>query len=103
APIGNPGPSAPAAVSYNSDLTALANSIVDEKTARAAIPKVSDFESKISLPADKAALAFTEAKASMIAIGAEKGCRMMRLVRREQLNSELKGDLDDALKECGSP
>lgn len=91
------------AVSYANDLDALANSVNDESSAKGALTKVADYESKVSLPADKAALSFVEAKATMIAVGAEKGCRMMRIVRRNELNKSMKSDLDEALKECGSP
>ncbi len=112
-PASNPNVAAPSsvssappssvAVSYGSDLDALSSSITDDVSARAALSRLSDFESKVSLPADKATMAFVEAKATMIAVGATKGCRMMKVVRREQLNSSMKSDLDDALKECGSP
>ena len=96
-------PSSTVAVSYASDLDALANTISDENSARAALRRLPDFESKVSLPRDKATVAFIEANATMIAVGAEKGCRMMRVVRRESLNAAMKSDLDDALKACGSP
>lgn len=90
-------------VSYASDLLALANSINDENSARAAMPKVEDYQSKVSLPADKAALAFAEAKANILAVGAAKGCRMMRLINRNLLSGEMKSDYDETLQACGSP
>lgn len=100
---GSTVPSPPVAVSYASDIDALGNSVQSEASARAALKKIPDFESKIALPTDKAALAFVEGKATIFTVGAEKGCRMLRIVRRELLNASMKSDLDDALKECGSP
>ena len=94
-------PSSSAAVSYASDLDALANTIGDEKSAQAALRRLPEFESKVSLPQDKAAVSFIEASATMVAVGAEKGCRMMKIVRRDQLNAAMKLDLDEALKACG--
>ena len=95
------GPSSAVAVSYGADLDALANSITDENSARAALRRLPDFESKVSLPQDKAALAFVEANATMWTVGAEKACRMMKNIRRDQLNAAKKSDLDEALKACG--
>ena len=88
-------------MSYGADLDALANSITDENSARAALRRLPDFESKVSLPQDKAALAFVEANATMWTVGAEKACRMMKNIRRDQLNAAKKSDLDEALKACG--
>ena len=95
------GPATSAAVSYASDLDALANTIGDEKSAQAALRRLPEFESKVSLPQDRAAVSFIEASATMVAVGAEKGCRMMKIVRRDQLNAAMKSDLDEALKACG--
>ena len=105
-PVATPGgtPStANVAVSYGRDLDALANSVNDETSAKGALTKVADYEAKVSLPADKAALSFVEAKATMIAVGAEKGCRMMRVIRRKELNETMKSEVDEALQACGSP
>lgn len=96
-----PPATSPVAVSYASDLDALANTIGDEKSAQAALRRLPEFESKVSLPQDKATVSFIEANATMIAVGAEKGCRMMKIVRRDQLNAAMKSDLDEALKACG--
>ncbi|MDB4892413.1 MAG: hypothetical protein JWL61_4268, partial [Gemmatimonadetes bacterium] len=68
--IATPGgtPSSPTmAVSYATDLDALANTVNDESSAKGALTKVADYEGKVSTSADKAALAFIEAKATMIA------------------------------------
>ncbi|MEO5813690.1 MAG: serine/threonine-protein kinase [Gemmatimonadaceae bacterium] len=90
-------------VSYMTGLDALASSINDESSARSALAKIEDLEAKITLPADKAALAFVEAKANMLAVGAEKGCRMMRLINRERLSGTMKSDLNEAIQSCASP
>ena len=87
------------AVSYASDLEALDASLRQEN-AQPVLDKLGDLETKVTLPADKAALALIEAKASMFAIGATKGCRMMKVVRRNDLPASMKSDLDDGLKAC---
>jgi hypothetical protein len=97
-----PSNSAPAA-SYAAELNALSETVNDEASGKVALRRVADYESKVTTASDKTLLAFIEAKATLWAVGAEKGCRMLRIVRREQLSSGMRTELDDALKECGSP
>ncbi|MES2177010.1 MAG: serine/threonine-protein kinase [Gemmatimonadota bacterium] len=100
-PAGTTGPIV--AVSYDADLLSLSNSIINDVTAQAALKKLADYEAKVTLPADKAAMAFVEAKATMIAVGAEKGCRLLRVLRANDLHGELKSDFTEALQSCGTP
>ena len=93
-------PDAQGVVSYGKDLAAIEGSVNDAPTAKAALDKLHDIETKVTLPADKAAVAFIEAKANMLAVGAEKGCRMMQLVQRNDLPTGMKADLDDGLSAC---
>ena len=88
------------AVSYARDLEALYATVTDVESGRSALNKVGDLESKVTLPADKAALSLIEAMASNYAVGAEKACRMMKVVRRNDLPAAMKSDLDDGLKAC---
>jgi predicted Ser/Thr protein kinase len=93
-------PAAPGSVSYGRDLAAIDASVNDGPTGKAALEKLHDMDTKVTLPADKAAWAFIEAKATTYVVGAEKGCRMMQLVRRNDLPTGMKADFDDGLKEC---
>jgi serine/threonine-protein kinase len=100
APAGTSAPAATTSVSYASDLEAIEATVNDEATGKTALAKLGDLESRVSLPGDKAALAFIEAKATTYVVGAEKGCRMMKLVRRNDLPASMKADFDDGLKAC---
>ncbi|MDB4913784.1 MAG: Serine/threonine-protein kinase PknB [Gemmatimonadetes bacterium] len=97
-PVTQPGGAV--VVSYASELETMANSINSEADGKSALKKLEDYDGKVSLPTDKANMKFVEAKASIYAVGADKGCRMMKLVNRSALSSGLRTDLDEALKEC---
>ncbi len=99
-PVNNSATGAPV-VSYATDLDQLANSVNDSSTANAALQKAADYRSKVTLPADKAALAFVEAKANLLAAGAAKGCTLMRRINKNALSASMKSDLDEALQTCG--
>ena len=86
--------------SYSREIEAIYATVTDVATSRAALDKVSEMESKVTSAADKAALAFIEANATTFVVGAAKGCRMMQLVRRNDLPASMKADFDEGLKEC---
>ena len=93
-------PAATGGAAYAKELEVIYASMTDVATSRAALDKVGELESKVTLLADKAVLAFIEAKASMSVVGAAKGCRMMQLVRGNNLPASMKADFDDGLSAC---
>lgn len=93
-------PATSGAISYARELEAIYASVIDVATSKAALDKVSELESKVTSAADKAALAFIEAKATTSVVGATKGCRMMQLVRGNNLPASMKADFDDGLSAC---
>ncbi|MEO8620811.1 MAG: protein kinase, partial [bacterium] len=97
---GTTPPASAATVSYARDLDAIEATVNDEPTGKAALAKLGDMESKVTLAGDKAALAFIKAKATTYVAGAEKGCNLMKLVRRNDLPSNMKADFDDGLQAC---
>jgi serine/threonine-protein kinase len=102
-PVGAaPQPAGAAAVSYGLELENLANSITNAN-AKAILLKLPEYDGKLSLPTDKATLAFVEAKATMLAVGAEKGCRMMTVISRSALAASLRADFDEAVQTCKEP
>ena len=92
-------PAASGSVSYGRDLEAIDASLT-EPTAKAALDKLRDMETKVTLPSDKAAWTLIGAKATMLVGGADRGCKMMQQVRRNDLPAGMKADLDDGLSAC---
>jgi len=87
-------------VSYASDLDAIDNSIQDQVSAQTAIGRIEVIRSSLQLPADKAFLGLIEGKANITSGKIEKGCKVLKDVKRADLNPAQKRELDEGISSC---
>ena len=87
-------------VSYEADLLALFESIGDSISARKALAEVSDWAPRATLPADRAILDLTKAKAFLMSSGLNRACPILKSIKRADLPAKLKSELDDAVQSC---
>jgi serine/threonine-protein kinase len=97
---GGPVTAASGGQSYAIELEALEGSVADSASAIVALRRVSTLRERATLPSDRAALQFVEAKATMLTAGAAKGCAMMRRIRRENLGAGWREQFTDGIQTC---
>ena len=93
----------PASTSYMQDIDQLYESIGDSVSAHKAQPEIADWAQKVTLPGDKAALELAKARAFLFTSGLNRACPIFRSIRKADLPSKLKTELDDGLSSCANP